>query len=387
MIRDKMFDGRTGERARARLTMRIKEINSYDDFITLKERWKDVLRRREHSVFSTWEWNSIWWKHFGRYRRPIILIAEDNDRVLGIAPLMYSTHKMLGLRMGKIEFIGTPDSDYGDFILTEKGEECMKLLIDYISNNISEKWDYIELMEVPETSKSLMYLDKISENVNLVHKHVCSECPYGPLPKSLETFYDNLKSKFKKNLRRTLRQLQEKHIVEFKEYSKTEIKNGMGILFDLHQKRWETKGQRGVFSDKKIREFHLDIARTFSERGWLSLFSLMADSKAIASFYGFRYNSKVYAYLYGMDPAYQRFSVGNLLLLRIMEKSIKEGLTEFDFLRGKEEYKYRWNSLTRKNFKVVLIRRGLQSYIHNYLSRKYWSMGSRAKYFLKSRSG
>ena len=92
--------------------MRVIEVNKYSDFLALEEKWQDVLEKcNYYTVFSTWEWLSIWWKHFGKGKRLVLLLAEENDKIVGIAPLMYSVHKMFGLRMGKIEFIGTPDSD------------------------------------------------------------------------------------------------------------------------------------------------------------------------------------------------------------------------------------------------------------------------------------
>lgn len=389
--------------------MRIKEVDSYSDFIALRERWKDVLRRCDHSVFSTWEWLSIWWKHFRKDKRLILLLAEDNDNILGISPLMYSVHKMFGLRIGKIEFLGTPASDYSDFILAEKGEECIKRFMDYVLNSLSEEWDCIELTQIPETAEFLMYLNRISgnarlvpirvfrhpllfsfnlfvgkENAKLVQRRVLCECPYIPLTKSFDTFFNRLPRKFRKELRRNRRRLQEKYKVGFEDFSKPEsCKEGMKRMFDLHQKRWTAKGWPGIFADQKVRDFHLDVARSFSEKGWLSLDSLLAKGKDVASLYGFRYKSKLYAYLSGIDPAYHRYSVGNLLYLHILENCIKDEFTEFDFLRGGELYKYRWTSLSRKNFEVVLTQRGFLSWIHNWLGREYWSQGKRLKYFLK----
>src|SRR5208337_586075 len=119
---------------------RIVEVNRYTDFLALEKTWQDMLHRCHNSaIFSTWEWLTAWWKHFGNDKRLVLLLAEENDKIVGIAPLMYSIHKMFGLRMGKIEFIGTPDSDYADFILAEKSEECIKLFIEYV-NNLTEKW-------------------------------------------------------------------------------------------------------------------------------------------------------------------------------------------------------------------------------------------------------
>lgn len=176
--------------------MEILEINKYKDFAALKPSWNNTLRTCEHSVFSTWEWLSTWWKHFGNDKKLLLLIAKENDRMIGIAPLMYLVQKMFGLRMGKIEFICTPHSDYNDFILTEKSEECIPLLINHL-NNLPEKWDCIDLIDIPENAKCLPILSKISTNLRQVHK-----CPYAHLPKSYDAFLLGLKRKYRKELLR-----------------------------------------------------------------------------------------------------------------------------------------------------------------------------------------
>ena len=81
--------------------MRIFEIGDYPGFLSLKESWTEALQKCDHTVFSTWEWLSIMWKYFGKDRKLMILLAEENGKIIGIAPLMYLVDKMFGLRRGK----------------------------------------------------------------------------------------------------------------------------------------------------------------------------------------------------------------------------------------------------------------------------------------------
>lgn len=308
----------------------------------------------------------------------VLLLAEEKNKILGIAPLMYSVHKMFGLRMGKIEFIGTPDSDYGDFILAEKGEECIKLFIHHL-NNLPEKWDCIELIDIPENARCLSILGKISRNLKPVHK-----CPYAPLPKSHDTFLNGLRRKYRKELRRNLRRIQNDFKAEFDDYSGVQsFAEGMHWLFELHQRRWESRESTGVFANQRLRNFHLDIAKSFSQKGWLGLFLLKLSGKPAAALYGFKYMSKYYTYLSGFDPKYSKYSVGSLLFSHVIAKCILEGLAEFDFMRGAEAYKDRWNTMTRWNREAVIPRRGFLSSFQNWLYREYWRQGNRLKYLLK----
>lgn len=363
--------------------MEIREIDNYADFSSLKERWDNTLSKCDHTIFSTWEWLSTWWRHFGNDKKLMILLAEERDKILGIAPLMYSVRKKFGLRMGKIEFVGAEASDYSDFLLADRKEECIKAFVKHFAK-YPEKWDCVQLTDIPQRSECLRLLNKTSRDAYVASTRLLYDCPYVPLPKSFDIYLSSLTSNFRYNLRRGLRQLQKKHTVEFKEYSNLEsFREGTIALFDLHQNRWEGKNKPGIFSDHRAREFHLDIAESFSERGWLGLSLLLVDDKAVASLYGFKYSSRFYAYIAGMDSAFYRYGVNNLLLLHAIENHIKEGLTEFDFLRGGEPYKYRWKALDRSNFEIVLTRKGLLPRIHNWLGKNYWTNADRLRYLLK----
>lgn len=357
---------------------RTTEIDNYSDFLALEERWHDVLQRCTHNVFSTWEWLSIWWKHFGDDKRLVLLIAEENDEILGIAPLMYSVHKMFGLRIGKIQFIGTPHSDYNDFITAEKSEECIKLFIDYLYN-LPEKWDCIELTDIPENARCLPFLSKISKNLKLVHK-----CPCVSLPKSYQTFLKSLSSSKRRHIRKGIRKLEKAFKVEIADCSGVQsFAEGMRWLFELHHKRWKSKGFAGAFADPKFRDFNLDIAKSFSQKKWLGLYILNLSGEPAAADYGFKYGSKYYAYIPGFDPRYYRYSVGNMLRAYMIRKFIQEGLVEFDFMRGAEEYKDRWNAIARLNRQAVLTRRGFLANVRHWLHNEYWHQGNRFKYLLK----
>lgn len=57
----------------------------------------------------------------------------------------------------------------------------------------------------------------------------------------------------------------------------------------------------------------------------------------------------MYGYLGGFRPEMARCSPGTVLIDHVLEAAIGEKLREFDFLRGKEAYKYLWGSRDRIN--------------------------------------
>jgi CelD/BcsL family acetyltransferase involved in cellulose biosynthesis len=358
--------------------VKIVEINDHNDFLSLRNRWNETLQRCSHTIFSTWEWLSTWWKHFGQDKQLLLLLIEENGQIIGIAPLMYSVHTMFGLRRGKIEFIGTPDSDYHNFIITEKREDCLNLFIDHI-RKIREKWDCVDLREIPEDAEYLPFLGKISNKIIKIHS-----CPYISLPHTANSLLKNFGSKLRHNLRREFRKAEKNFKTNWLNYSdKQSWDIGMPIFFELHQKRWTSKRFPGTYAEEKLRNFHLDIAKSFSQKGWLGLYVLEFSGKPVSVLYGFKYQSKFYFYLSGFDPAYYRYSVGTLLQAYVMMQCIKEGLSEFDFLRGAEEYKNRWTKTARWNYEAVLAKEGVIPKIQHHLYNLCWHQGNRIIYFLK----
>jgi CelD/BcsL family acetyltransferase involved in cellulose biosynthesis len=355
--------------------MRVREVRSYSELIAMKDIWKDTLERCEHSVFSTWEWLSTWWKHFGENKQLLVLVAEEKDRVAGMAPFMYSVHTIFGLRQGMIQFIGSPHSDYNDFILTDKNQDWKKPFFDHL-NNLSENWSILKLTDIPGSDNSISFLRKISSSIRPLY-----ECPYSLLPKSYDTLLNSLRSKYRRSLERNSRRLKrdglKAHFVDYSERSK--IAEGMNSLFDLHQKRWKQKGFPSALDDSDVRSFNLDIARLFSKEGWLGLYSFEISGKPAAMLYGFKYNHKYYAYIQGIDPAYLKYGVGNLLILHVMNRCIQDQITQFDFLRGAEDYKKRWNTMTRWNFEVIVPRNRTLACFGYSMYKKYWAVNARLK--------
>jgi hypothetical protein len=100
------------------------------------------------------------------------------------------------------------------------------------------------------------------------------------------------------------------------------------------------------------------VARNFLEKGVLFLCSLTLDGEHIGSFYGFDFNKTLSYYLLGVkrNPA-KRVKTGTALLGLCIEEAIGRGCGEFDFLRGDEEYKYRWTADNRRNPRFTFFQR------------------------------
>jgi CelD/BcsL family acetyltransferase involved in cellulose biosynthesis len=340
--------------------IQVKECNSFKDLEKLEPIWNDLLRKSEdNDIFATWEWISCWWKHLGKRRELKVLIAERNNNIVAIAPLMLSKYKFMKLgTLRKIEFIGSPQSDYNNLICLGNGDQCVQAFLKHL--NEQPDWDCLDLENVREGTLSSQLLRESNAALSRkLESRVLTTCPYIELPSSLEEFTKSLGRDMRHFLRRKMRRFSEEYRVGLKTHLDLgSIREAMDLLFDLHHRRWRLKGEFGVFADTQVADFHRDLADELSENGWLAVSFLTANEKPVATDYSFDYLGKRYGYQSGFEPRFARYAVGALLRMRNIEMCIAKGLKEYDFLRGGQRYKMRWPTQIRRNFTIQLVRKG-----------------------------
>ena len=93
------------------------------------------------------------------------------------------------------------------------------------------------------------------------------------------------------------------------------------------------------------------------ERGWLRLWFLEVEGRAVAAWYGFRFGDVEWYYQSGRDPDWDRSSVGLTLLARTLQGAFDDGMSAYAFLRGDEAYKQRF-ATRDEGLETVALARG-----------------------------
>jgi CelD/BcsL family acetyltransferase involved in cellulose biosynthesis len=349
--------------------MEIIQLDGFDELENFNIEWNQVLfKSLDNNPFLTQEWLSTWWKHFGNGRRLRLIIIRKEGKISLIAPVMYSTCRLFGAKLRKAEFVATSASDYNAFLFTDFQEatEAVKPLMESIVANPADA-ECIELKEVPEDSYTAKLLEKVRIDGFKADRVVINECPYVALSNNLEGFLQSLGPNMRRNLKRWEKQALRDYKVKLVSYDRFgTVEEAMKIFFGLHQKRWESLNKNGLFSDSSNRNFHIDLAKAFSENGWLALFFLTFNDEPVSATYCYEYNGKLYAYLTGFDPEYARYRPGYLAFKGLINYGMEKRLKEFDFLRGMEEYKIRLKAKIRRNFEFRVLKKGFKSSFYNW---------------------
>lgn len=331
-------------------------------FEGLRQEWDSLLdRSASTSVFLTWEWLYTWWRHFGSGNSlRIAVMSEASGRIVGIAPMcVYSKGGPLPLRV--LSFLGNDgvSSEYLD-IFAEQGleAEVAAAFFEFLKAD-SASWDYVIFSDLLDSSIVLGHVGhRLKNDGCLTEMRVSQNCPYLPLPSTADEFLASLGKEMRSTLKRRTRRLFEMGVETRLVEREDEIEGSLASLFQLHQKRWTLRGLKGNFRQEKIRAFHAEASRRFLEKGRLRLYLLNVNGSTIASLYCFAFKGKVFYYQAGFDPEWSAKSPGTVLMGHGIQSSIAEGMTEFDFLRGLDPYKFRWTDKSRTTHNLIAIPKG-----------------------------
>lgn len=298
----------------------------------VREEWQG-LAALGNSPFSSWEWASIWWRHFGREREPLILVVRDGaGAAVAIVPL-YREDKGL---LRTLRFIGHfPADELGPVCAPEHAGAAMQRCRGWLDTR--RDWDLLlaERLAVPDQL-----------GLALKGRRIRGES----MPElRLETadwdqFLAGKSSNFRGQVRTKERRLQRDADLSFRLAEDPErLAEDMATLFDLHRRAWEAKGEQGAFSEE-LASFHAEFARAAMERGWLRLWIASLDGAPAAAWYGFRRGGVDSFYQGGRDPARERDSIGFVLMAHTLRDAVESGVSRYRLLLGAEEYKRRFSS-------------------------------------------
>lgn len=177
--------------------------------------------------------------------------------------------------------------------------------------------------------------------------------PVLSLPGDFEEYLGRLGNKERHELRRKLRRASE--LAPGLDYRVTpgaaELARDLDSFFSLHRAGRKEKGE---FMDDRMERFFRDIAGRFLSTGNLRLSFLSAGEADIASAFQLEWNGSLLLYNSGFEPAFRRISPGLVLLARCIEEAIGRGIREYDFLRGRERYKYDLGGVDRVVYRATV---------------------------------
>jgi CelD/BcsL family acetyltransferase involved in cellulose biosynthesis len=161
---------------------------------------------------------------------------------------------------------------------------------------------------------------------------------------------------FRQQLRRRERSLARDHDLRYRlTEDATALDADLDTLFALHGLRWAGGPVPSAFAGSAL-DFHREFAAIALERGWLRLWTMELDGAPAAAWYGFRFGGVESYYQAGRDPEREHGSIGLVLLAHSVRSALQDGMREYRFLRGGEDFKRRFTDEDTAVVTVALAR-------------------------------
>jgi FemAB-related protein (PEP-CTERM system-associated) len=280
-------------------------------------RWDEFLIRHDDSNFyQKFAWKKVIEENFRH--KCFFLIAEQNEEVKGVFPLVFISSMLFGKMMCSMPFV-----NFGS--IASESSEISDQLIAYARKLTEDNdADYLEIRSLTSVSDQLpTSLHKISMSLDL-----------DPDP---DTLWNNFKSKHRTNIRRVYKE-------------NIHVKQGRHELLDdfyeLMAESWKFLGTP-IYRKKLFR----DILDNFPED--TRIFIAYQGDTPIATAFNGHFKQTIEGMWAGSLPSFKRLQPNYVLYWEMMKDGCETGFRHFHLGRsttgsGAEDFKKKWNAYPRQ---------------------------------------
>jgi CelD/BcsL family acetyltransferase involved in cellulose biosynthesis len=283
------------------------------------------LAEASGNVFATPEWLTPWYRHFGADQEQRTYTVHEDGRLIALLPLVL----WRPARPRVLRFAGYGPSD-------QMGPICAPADRAAAAAGLERA--------LAEGGWDVLLAERLPRGLPLQRGRVLQSeaSPVLPIEGSWDEYLAGKSSNFRQQVRRRERKLAKERELDYRlADDAARLDEDLETLFRLHDARWSAEGS-GALQDQRRAAFHREFARAALERGWLRLWLMELDGRVAAAWYGLRFAQRELYYQAGRDPDFEREAVGFVMLAHSIRAAFEDGMLEYDFLRGGEEYKDRF---------------------------------------------
>jgi CelD/BcsL family acetyltransferase involved in cellulose biosynthesis len=329
-------------------------------FVHLAPEWNALLERGVTRVpFLRAEYQQAWWAGRGGGEWPEdaqLLVAEGRDEagaLLGVAPLFFARNREgrpALLLIGCIEI-----SDYLDLIVARAGVEafCTSLL-ERLAGPAVPAWEVLDLYNLPANSPTRAALARAAAARGWsASEQLLQPVPAITLPADFETYLaTRVEKKERQEIRRKLRRAEggddrvRWHLVDGRDGQDVAAAAEDFMALMAHNP------EKAAFLTPAMRAQFTQIVRVMADQGWLLLAFLEVNGEKAAAYLNFDYGNRLWVYNSAIDPRFNALSPGWVLLAYLVQWAIANQRQAVDFLRGDEDYKFRFGGVPGKIYRL-----------------------------------
>lgn len=293
------------------------QVETLSDPGGMEREWWDLWYRDPASTpFQSPAWLLPWRKHFSDGDSVVLTFRQDG-RLVAIVPLFRHEDRLMLWGAGTTDWLdGVFDPEFDSEVLPY-GIETFSLPLDLFQIRPSSP---LLDMRAP---------GGWNERVGLAESCAVLSLPACPSRKMAQ------------NLRYYRRRAERAAIGEPHLGSAGDFE----ALADLHERWWNRRDEPGVFADPRMLAWQHQTLTALEAAGLLRLHVLRSGSETVAALCVVGGKERSFYYIGGFDPDRAALGLGTILIGHAIGEAEREGHRSFDFLRGRENYKYRWGAV------------------------------------------
>ncbi len=339
--------------------MNIRVVENDAGFLSLRGDWSRLAE--DLAPFQKFDWIYRWWKYFKEGNNLKILVAEENNEIVGIAPLYIKNVKIFKyLTIKKLSFLAEDVSLYLDFLIQQNKdrESCFQILFSYILNNLS--FDILELNDINSHYSNFDLWQKYVNSKNLNFK-VFYKCPKIRLfkYKSYKDYFNQLSRKEKLSLKAAQNKIKKNNVLVEYLFKKDVKREDIETVANIHIKRQQTlygKGQKGRFSHftNELKTNFIRDYFCFGDTDSKMFVSMKCDGIVISYILVLLSKNTLFHWNSAFDSNYKTYTPTKLLSHELIKYAFENNYEYFDFGRGNDTYKLKWTDDISLNYNLFL---------------------------------
>ena len=327
--------------------MSLRLINSLEEFQNLEVDWNQLSIQ----PLRSFDWHIAWWNQFGDGNQLRVYTWKDKGEIVGIAP--FFVDRWLG--QNRLRFIGGGDTctDYAEII---SQPDCRTKFAQEIARDISDE-NLIQLIELEGVHGSNFDDSLVCA---LSGSHWRYDVDLEPtwviqLPKAWDKFLSDAKGSLRRKIRKAIKRFDKGEVTVQSTRNGLSFDLAFQTLVDLHQERFVSKGEPGVFADSRFTEFLKDATRRLVETDRAEIIVASDQDGPFVAHHYLLSEEGPQLYQSGVRISKMNLEPGHLLFTHAVRQAIEDGYPTFDFLRGNESYKPFWGAAPRDLLKIRMV--------------------------------
>lgn len=311
---------------------------------SIRDDWDALADRTGAAPFLRPGWIEPWQEAFGK-GDPGYLVCRRDGRLAGVLPLearrgtLASTANWHTPLYGPVVEDEAAASDLARGVMAHAGRRADLWFLD------------IEAPGFPQLTAAA------AEAGYGTIARTIAQSPYVAVEGSFDEFIGSLDRKFRKEVGRLWRRLEEQGGGATFEDGGENLDELLTEGFRLEGSGWKTERGSAIAQSPPRERFYRRVAAWAAERGWLRLAFLHVEGRRVAFDFGIETEGRFYIPKGGFDVEYRKLGPGQLLTYAGVRRAFELGLESYELLGQQDDYKRQWTSRTRERVRLQLFPR------------------------------